>query len=150
MRQASVELGVASLGALLSMIGVVHAMGFPRGSAYLPTAVLSLLSLLLVVWAAKALILILKNRTEAYNIQKAEVKRFVVLISASIALISVAPHIGFTTAFLIFVPLSGFLLGYCNWKGLVSAAVIFASLVYLVFVTLLSRPLPTELYMRLL
>lgn len=150
MRQANVEFGVASVGALLSMIGVVHAMSFPRGSAYLPTAVLSLLSILLVAWSVKALILTLKSRTEHFNIKKAEAKRFGILIISSIALIAIAPWIGFTTAFLIFVPLTGFLLGYRKWKGLISAGIIFASLVFLVFLVLLSRPLPSELYMRFL
>lgn len=132
------------------MMGVVHAMDFPRGSAYLPTAVLSLLTLLLIAWSARAFMLVKKGRTEAFQFQKAEVKRFVVLTIASIALISVSPWIGFTTSFLVFVPLTGFLLGYRKWKGLVLTGVVFASLVYLVFETLLSRPLPTELFMRLL
>ncbi|SDM25721.1 Tripartite tricarboxylate transporter TctB family protein [Modicisalibacter muralis] len=150
MRQASIELGVASLGAGLSLIGVVYAMEFPRDSAYLPTAVLSLLTLLLVMWATKAFVLVRQQRTEPLQFQKGEVRRFVVLVIASIALIAISPWLGFTTSFLIFVPLTGFLLGYRKWKWLVLTGVVFTALIYLVFIVLLSRPLPAELLMRLL
>lgn len=150
MRQASVELGIALVGAALSLIGVVHAMGFPRDSAYLPTAVLSLLTLLLVVWAAKAFVLTRQQRTEKFRFKKDEAQRFVVLVIASIILIAISPWLGFATSFLIFVPLTGFLLGYRKRKGLALTAVVFILLIYLIFEVLLSRPLPTELFIRLL
>lgn len=150
MRQASIELGVASLGAGLSLTGVVYAMEFPRDSAYLPTAVLSLLTLLLVVWATKAFVLVRQQRTEPLQFQKGEVRRFVVLVIASIALIAISPWLGFATSFLIFVPLTGFLLGYRKWKWLLLTGVVFTALIYLVFIVLLSRPLPAELLMRFL
>lgn len=150
MRQANIEFGVASLGAVVSMLGVLHAMQFPRVSAYLPTAVLSLLTLLLVVWAARAFVSLRREVGEVLRFPKPEVRRFTILVVASIVLIGAAPMLGFATAFLIFVPVTGYLLGYRNWQGLVLSAVMFTSLICLVFQVVLSRPLPTELVLRLL
>lgn len=150
MRQASIELGVASLGVVLSVLGLMHALSFPRVSAYLPSAVLGLLTLLLAVWAVQAFVSLRREHGEALLFRKAEVKRFGVLVIATLLLISIAPLLGFATAFLIFVPVTGYLLGYRSLKGLALAAVVFTSLIYLVFVALLSRPLPTELILRLL
>ncbi len=149
MRQASVEFGVASLGVVLSLLGLLHALNFPRVSAYLPSAVLGLLTLLLAVWAVKAFVSLRRESGEVLQFRKAEVKRFVLLVVATVVLIGVAPLLGFATSFLIFVPVTGYLLGYRKWRGLALAAVTFTALVYLVFVALLSRPLPTELFLRL-
>lgn len=148
MRQANVEFGVASLGAVVSVFGIVHAMAFPHISAYLPTAVLSLLMLLCVVWAIKSLVALRRTRAERLQFRKDEVRRFAVLVVATLVLISVAPLLGFATSFLVFIPVTGYLLGYRKWQGLLLTSVVFTSLVYLVFLALLNRPLPPELLLR--
>lgn len=149
MRQASVEFGFASVGAVLSVLGLMHAVDFPRSSAYLPTAVLSLLTTLLVLWAIKAFVSLHREGGDVLCFQKVEVKRFAVLVAASILLISFAPLLGFVTSFFIFVPVTGYVLGYRKWQGLVLAAIVFTILIYLVFEVLLSSPLPPELFLRL-
>ena len=150
MRQASVEFGVASLGVILSALGILHAMNFPRESAYLPTAVLSLLMLLLIVWAVKAVVSLRRDSAGVLEFRKAEIRRSALLVTATIVLIGAAPKLGFATSFLFFVPITGYLLGYLRWKVLFLTGAVFASLIYLVFMVLLGRPLPTELFMRLI
>lgn len=150
MRQANIEFGVSSLGVVVSVLGIMHAMTFPHISAYLPTVVLCLLTLLCVMWALKSFVSLRREGGEVLLFRKDEVKRTAVLIVATLVLISMAPFLGFATSFLIFVPVTGYLLGYRKWQGLLLTSVVFTTLIYLVFVTLLNRPLPTELLLRLI
>lgn len=145
-RLANIELVVATLAASLSALGVFHASGFPRTSAYLPTAVLSVMTLLLALWAFQAFLKLRRNQSEVLNIEKSGARRFLSLSFGSAILIALAPILGFITSFIIFIPFVGFILGYRRWKPLLVAGTVFSVLVYLIFRMLLERPLPPELF----
>lgn len=145
-RLANIELVVATLAASLSAIGVFHASGFPRTSAYLPTAVLSVMTLLLVLWAFQAFLKLRRDQSEILKIEKSAARRFLSLTCGSALLIALAPVLGFITSFFIFIPFVGFVLGYRRWKPLLVAGTVFSVLVYLIFRILLERPLPPELF----
>ncbi len=149
MRQAAVETGVALAGAILSVFGLVHALGFTRDSAYLPTVVMGFLTLLLVVWAVRSALALRHEGGESMRFSPGHVRRFFTLLATSIVMIVAAPRLGFATTFLLFVPLSGMLLGYRRGKWLVVTAIIFSLLIYVIFQVVLDRPLPPEMALRL-
>lgn len=148
-RRASIELVVATLASVISVIGVFHASGFPRASAYLPTAVLIIMTALLVLWAAQAFIQLRRNQSYTISLDKGETRRFFLITFSSAALIAVVSVLGFLTSFLLFIPLAGYILGYRHWKPLLLATVVFTIIVFLIFRVLLDRPLPPELIIQL-
>lgn len=148
-RKASIELAVAIPAAILSVFGALHASSFPQQTAYLPTAVLSIMSLLLVLWAFQSVMILRQNQLSPLILERGKTRRFLLLILSTAALIALAPILGFVTSFFIFVPLSGFILGYKYWKPLLAAGTIFSVLIYLIFQVLLGRPLPPELFIHL-
>lgn len=148
MRQAAIETGVASAGAILSVFGLVHALSFKRDSAYLPIAVTGLLTLLLLVWAARSALALRHQSGRSLTFSPDHVRRFFILLATSIVMIVVAPWFGFATTFLLFVPLSGRLLGYRNGKWLMVTSITFSLLIYLIFKVMLDRPLPPEMALR--
>lgn len=148
-RKASIELAVAIPAAILSVLGALHASSFPKQTAYLPSAVLSIMSLLLVLWAFQSMMLLRRNQSSKLVLERGKTKRFLLLILSTGALIALAPALGFVTSFFIFIPLSGFILGYKHWKPLLAAGIIFSLLIYLIFKVLLGRPLPPELFIHL-
>lgn len=149
MRQAAVETGVAFAGAVLSVFGLIHALDFKRDSAYLPIAVTGLLTILLLVWAVRSVLTLRHQSGDSLTFSPGHVRRFFTLLATSIVMIAVAPKLGFATTFLLFVPLSGWLLGYRKGKWLITTAIFFALLIYLIFQIVLDRPLPPEMALRL-
>lgn len=148
-RKASIELAVAIPAAILSVLGALHASSFPQQTAYLPTTVLSIMSLLLVLWAFQSVMALRRNQSSTLILEKGKARRFLLLVLSTATLIALAPALGFVTSFFIFIPLSGFILGYKHWKPLLAAGTIFSLLIYLIFKVLLSRPLPPELFIHL-
>ncbi|WP_106419660.1 tripartite tricarboxylate transporter TctB family protein [Salinicola tamaricis] len=149
MRQATLETSVALAGAVLSGCGLWHALGFTRDSAYLPTAVMSLLTLLLLVWGIRSAWSLRQAGSDTLRFAPSHARRFLTLLATSVAMIAIAPRLGFATTFLLFVPVSGWLLGYRQGKWLVTTAILFSLLIYLIFQIVLDRPLPPELALRL-
>ncbi|OLO04900.1 hypothetical protein BTW07_06665 [Salinicola socius] len=148
MRQAVVETGVALAGTVISVFGLIHALGFTRDSAYLPVAVMGLLTLLLVIWGVRSALTLRHDGGDSIRPAPGHVKRFFILLATSIVMIVAAPRLGFATTFLLFVPLSGMLLGYRKGKWLVVTAITFSLLIYLIFQVVLDRPLPPEMALR--
>lgn len=143
-----VELVVALVVTALAALGLVDALGFPRASAYLPTAVLGLTCALGLAWAAQS-VMAMRRERPTLRLDPAETRRLLTLAALSLLYVLGIVEIGFFTATILFIPLAGLLLGYRNARGLVISTAAFALLLYAVFGLLLRTPLPPELVLQL-
>ena len=143
-----VELVVALVILGLSVLGLVDTTGFPRASAYLPTAVLGLACALSLAWVVQSVLAIRRERP-TLRLDPARTRRLLTLAALSLLYAVAIVGIGFFTSTMLFIPLSALLLGYRNAGGLVIATAAFAVLLYTVFGLLLRTPLPPELILRL-
>ncbi len=144
-----VELVIALVVLGLAALGLVDAAGFPRASAYLPIAVLGLTCALSLAWAIQSVLAIRRERP-TLRLDPAETRRLLTLAALSLLYAVAIVEIGFFTSTILFIPLSGLLLGYRNVQGLVISTVAFAVLLYAVFGLLLRTPLPPELILQLI
>ena len=138
-----VELAVALVVLALAGAGLVDATGFPRASAYLPTAVLGLTCALSLAWAAQSVVAIRRERP-SLALDPAEMRRLVTLAVLSLLYALAMEEIGFFTATVLFLPVAAFALGYRNWLGILLATAVFVAVLYGVFGLLLQTPLPDE------
>jgi putative tricarboxylic transport membrane protein len=144
-----VELAVALVVLALAALGLVDALGFPRASAYLPVAVLGLTCFLSLAWAVQS-VLAIRREPPTLRLDPAETRRLLTLAALSLLYAVGIVEVGFFTSTIIFIPLSGLLLGYRDARGLAIATVAFTALLYAVFGLLLRTPLPPELVLTLI
>ena len=149
MRRESLEL-TAALGVTgLALAGLIQALGFPGASAYLPSAVLGFATLLGLVWTAQALWAICKAAIPM-SLDPVELRRLGIIMAGALVLVTALPVLGFFTSFAILIPLIGWLLGYRHWRSMVFGTVLFLIPLYMLFVLFLGRPLPLEIWQRVL
>lgn len=149
MQRATLETMVA-LGLMgLSVAGAVHASGFPRGSAYLPTTVFVAMAILSLIWAVQSGIAHFHDK-DRLRIERVEARRLAIIAFGALALAVAIPAFGFFTGFIVLVPGIAFVLGYRSARGLAVGALVFVGILYLFFVVILNRPLPAEIWHALL
>lgn len=144
-----VELAVALIVLVLSLLGLTEATGFTRASAYLPTAVLGFTAFLSVIWAIQSIIAI-RREVPSFAVDPAEARRMVTLAVISVLYALSIGWVGFFTSTVVFLPLASVSLGYRNVIGVAIATLAFMALLYAVFHLLLKTPLPPELILELL
>jgi hypothetical protein len=138
-----VELVVALVILGLAALGLVATMGFPRASAYLPTAVLGLAGALSFAWAVQS-VLAIRRAPPTFDVDPNEARRLVTLAGLALLYAFAIETVGFFTSTILFLPLAGSLLGYRNPAGLAISTVAFIALLYAIFGLLLRTPLPPE------
>jgi putative tricarboxylic transport membrane protein len=141
-----IEAGIALAVAGLAAVGLVHSLGFPRQSAYLPVAVTGLACVLSLAWAVQAL---RRKPRQSLGIERDHVRRFAIMVGTGTAYAIMVGGIGFFTATLLFIPLTGWTLGLRRPIPLLVAAGTFTFGIYLIFGLLLQRPLPRERLLEL-
>ena len=113
----------------------------------MPIAVMIVSTVLSLIWITQ-LLLSGKLRTDPKpEVDKAEFRRVLIVLTSLPVLIAGIATIGFFTSFFLMVPAIAWTLGYRNWRGLVLGTSIFCGSLYFVFKTVLNRPLPVEIWM---
>jgi len=130
-----------------SAIGLSIVLDYPDASKIMPVAIMLGTLVLSIVWIVQCLAsgeLFVESRPA---IDWVVVRRLAVAFgSLGVMLIGVST-VGFFTTYIIMVPITAWLLGYRNIKGIVLGTVIFCTGLYLIFVVVLNRPLPVEIWM---
>ena len=150
MRRASIEVITALGVTTLAFVGLRQALGFPGASAYLPTAVLGFAAFLGLVWTAQSLWAMRSKAEPSITIDRAELRRLATIMAGVLVLVAALPVFGFFTVFAVLIPAIAWFLGYRNWRGLVFGTLLFLGPLYVLFVVFLGRPLPPEIWQRLL
>ena len=148
MRRATLEMMVALGLMCLCIAGTIEAWGFPKESAYLPTAVFAAASLLSLLWAGQAFAARLRGGGFLI-IEPLELRRLGLMAAGALVLAMAVPTLGFFTSFAFLVPGIAWATGYRRPQGLAVGTLIFTGLLYIVFVLLLNRPLPAEVWQSL-
>ncbi|AWB32837.1 tripartite tricarboxylate transporter TctB family protein [Orrella marina] len=145
-RKVSLELGAATLVAVLSLYGLLTVWNYPDGSRIMPVGVMILSTVLSLIWIVQLMMSGKLKTDPAPEIDVAEVKRVcTILLSLPVLILGVA-KLGFFTTFVLMIPVITWLLGYRNWRGIATGTVIFSGGLYLIFKVVLNRPLPAEIW----
>ena len=150
MRRATLEMIVALGLMCLCIAGTVEAARFPQESAYLPTAVFAAASLLSLVWAGQSFATRLRRGGGFLILEPLELRRLALIAAGALALAVAIPTLGFFTSFAFLVPGIAWATGYRRPRGLAVGTLIFIGVLYAVFVLILNRPLPVEVWQALL
>lgn len=135
---------IAALGvAALAAAGLVHALGFPRSSAYLPVAVTGLALTLAIIWAGQS-VRHMRRRTRMVDVDPMHLRRLALMVGAALLYVAAVGAVGFFTASALFVVITALVLGMRRLRTILATAACFTLALYLVFVVLLDRPLPPE------
>jgi len=134
---------------MLGVIGAVEGYSYAGQSKYAPIAVMLIATLCATAWAAQSALNLARGEREHLSITKGGTLRFLAVIGATIIFVLAMTYVGFFTSVAMMVPGLAYLLGYRNWVGLLIGTASFILVLYLVFRTLLSVPLPNEVIFKL-
>ncbi|MBU2020748.1 MAG: tripartite tricarboxylate transporter TctB family protein [Gammaproteobacteria bacterium] len=143
MNKAKVELLSSTVVTIFSVCGLIEAWGYSATSGFLPRIVLFIMLALSLIWIAQSLRSILKFKSQEKTADF-EWGKFSLIISSSSLFVLGISYLGVITSSVIFTPLLALGLGYRNVKNVIIAAVVFCTLIYVVFRVVLRIPLPPE------
>lgn len=146
--RAAVELAVALGVGAISVAGVLEASGYRAGSSTMPLAVTAFAAALSAVWAVQAGTALARGTWGRLEVTGGAVRRFALVVAATVLYVLAVTHVGFFTSTLVMVPLFAFAIGYRNLKVALAATAGFCVVLYGVFRLLLKIPLPQEVLLR--
>lgn len=146
-RKAGAELLTALFLVVASIIGLFIVSNYPDASKIMPLAIMAGTLLLSIVWIVQLIAsgkICIDTRPA---IDWAVARRLLIaFVSLGVMLLGVST-VGFFTTYVVMIPLTTWLLGYRNVKGIALGTVIFCAALYLIFIVVLNRPLPVEIWM---
>jgi hypothetical protein len=128
---------------LLALLGLLPGLlALPRESATFPIAIIA-------VMAAMAAIMLLRSFRAAGDSSPffKSPRRFLLGAVLIVAYTALLPRLGFFTTTAILGAAFPALFGYRDWRVIVPAVLIFLGLLWVIFVRVFQRPLPTEFFL---
>ena len=142
MTRQSVE-RIFALATLLALLGLLPGLlALPRESASFPIAIIA-------VMAAMAAIMLLRSFRAAGDSSPffLSLRRFLLGAVVIVAYTALLPRLGFFTTTAILGATFPALFGYRDWRVIVPAVLIFLALLWVIFIRVFQRPLPTEFFL---
>ena len=143
MNKAKIELLSSIVVTIFSVFGLIEAWGYSATSGFLPRIVLFIMLALSLIWVAQSLKSILQFKSQEKTADFEWGKFFLIISSSTLFVLGIS-YLGVITSSVIFTPLLALGLGYRNVKNVTIAALVFCTLIYVVFRVVLRIPLPPE------
>ena len=143
MNKAKIELLSSIVVTIFSVFGLIEAWGYSATSGFLPRIVLFIMLALSLIWVAQSLKSILQFKSQEKTADFEWGKFFLIISSSTLFVLGIS-YLGVITSSVIFTPLLALGLGYRNVKNVTIAALVFCTLIYVIFRVVLRIPLPPE------
>ncbi|MCD8566246.1 MAG: tripartite tricarboxylate transporter TctB family protein [Burkholderiaceae bacterium] len=130
-----------------SVIGLFIVSNYPDASKIMPLAIMAGTLLLSAVWIVQLIAsgkICVDSRP---TVDWAVTRRLLIAFGCLAFMLLGVSTVGFFSTYLVIIPLSAWLLGYRNIKGIAFGTIIFCAALYLIFIVVLNRPLPVEIWM---
>lgn len=134
--------------AILAALGCWKTIGLSSESRLFPLLVLGPAVLIGIIIAIRGQIRLIKNNDNPHFFLSPG-SFFLVVGVIFFALLGVQ-FLGFLTTSAIIIPLLSYILGYRKFLPVLTTTLIFLVMVYIVFIQLLSRPLPAEIWFNII
>ena len=143
MNKAKIELLSSIVVTIFSVFGLIEAWGYSATSGFLPRIVLFIMLALSLIWVAQSLKSIFQFKSQEKTADFEWGKFFLIISSSTLFVLGIS-YLGVITSSVIFTPLLALGLGYRNVKNVTIAALVFCTLIYVIFRVVLRIPLPPE------
>ena len=143
MNKAKIELLSSIVVTIFSVFGLIEAWGYSATSGFLPRIVLFIMLALSLIWVAQSLKSIFQFKSQEKTADFEWGKFFLIISSSALFVLGIS-YLGVITSSVIFTPLLALGLGYRNVKNVTIAALVFCTLIYVIFRVVLRIPLPPE------